>query len=67
MVICMEIGDKFCLDGIQGECARERIKGCRTCPMYQTYRECSQCGVDSTCTTIYENGLCSACGVMNDE
>jgi hypothetical protein len=63
----MNIGDKFCLDGMQGKCARERDIGCETCPSLQTYDECNYCGVDSSCTSIGEDGLCSMCRVMNDE
>jgi len=60
----MEISDKFCLDGIQGQCQRERNKGCGTCSMYQTYKECTQCGDDSSCTPIGDDNLCNNCKAL---
>ena len=65
-VMQMKTGSKFCLDDMQGNCMREKVEGCEKCPMYRTYRECSQCGVDSTCAPIGDDNLCNACRVMND-
>lgn len=64
----MSIGNRFCLDGISGQCLTEIInEGCpESCPKNIIYEECTQCGDDSSCTPIGDDGLCNTCRALMD-
>lgn len=64
----MAIGDRFCLDGIKGKCRLEKENGgCPIgCTMNTIYKECTQCGDDSSCTPIGDDGVCNTCRALMD-
>lgn len=64
----MAVCHRFCLDEIKGKCLTEwRNKGCPiSCPMNTIYKECTQCGDDSSCTPIGDDGVCNTCRALMD-